>query len=275
MPRRRSSATGCRHHLLRSPGGHRSGGVRMSTSVETFTDSDGLVAAAGERLIDVIKAAIAARGRALVVLTGGGNGNRLMRFLARESGRIDWTKVHLFWGDDRYVTEDDDERNEKQARTELLDHVDIPARHVHAMPAAHGDSGNDLAAAALAYEQLLAANAEPGDPAPNFDVHLLGVGPEGHINSVFPDSPAVHEPTRLVIGVDDSPKPPPQRITLTLPAIQRSREVWMMVSGAEKADAVAAAIGGADPVSIPAAGGVGLQTTLWLLDEEAAAKLPG
>ena len=93
----------------------------MSTSVETFTDSDRLVAAAGERLIDVVNAAIAARGRALVVLTGGGNGNRLMRFLAAESARIDWTKVHLFWGDDRYVTEDDDERNEKQAREELLD----------------------------------------------------------------------------------------------------------------------------------------------------------
>src|SRR3984893_13236095 len=147
MPRRRSSATGCRHHLLRSPGGHRSGGVRMSTSVETFTDSDGLVAAAGERLIDVIKAAIAARGRALVVLTGGGNGNRLMRFLAKEAARIDWTNVHLFWGDDRYVNEDDDERNEKQAREELLSHIEIPARNVHALPAADGEFGNDIAAA--------------------------------------------------------------------------------------------------------------------------------
>jgi 6-phosphogluconolactonase len=126
----------------------------------------------------------------------------------------------------------------------------------------------------LSYEQLLAANAEPGDPAPNFDVHLLGVGPEGHINSLFPDSPAVHETTRLVVGVEDSPKPPPLRITLTLPAIQRSREVWMMVSGAEKADAVAAAIGGADPVSVPAAGAVGREDTVWFLDTQAAAKLP-
>src|ERR1700727_1486608 len=120
MPGRRSSATRRGHDLLFGVGGHRSGGVRMSTSVETFADSDGLVAAAGERLINVIDAAIAARGRALVVLTGGGNGNRLMRFLAGESARIDWTKVHLFWGDDRYVTEDDDERNEKKPRAELL-----------------------------------------------------------------------------------------------------------------------------------------------------------
>ena len=138
-------------------------------------------------MIGVIASAIAARGQALIVLTGGGNGNRLMRFLATESReRIDWSKVHLFWGDDRYVTEDDDERNEKQAREALLDHIDIPARNVHAMPAADGEFGNDLAAAALAYEQLLAANAESGEPAPNFDVHLLGVGPRRPHQLVVP-----------------------------------------------------------------------------------------
>jgi 6-phosphogluconolactonase len=246
----------------------------MSISVEKFDNSDGLVAAAGERLIGVVNAAIADRGRALVVLTGGGNGNRLMSFLATESERIDWTKVHLFWGDDRYVAEDDDERNEKQAREALLDHVDIPARNVHAMAAADGEFGNDLAAAALAYEQILAANAEPGDPAPNFDVHLLGVGPEGHINSLFPDTPAVRETTRMVVDVEDSPKPPPLRITLTLPAIQRSSEVWLLVSGAEKAEAVAAAIGGAAPVSIPAAGAIGREHTIWFLDAGAASELP-
>ena len=246
----------------------------MSTSTETFTDSDGLVAAAGERMINVIEAAIAARGKALVVLTGGGNGNRLLRFLGTQPGRVDWTKVHVFWGDDRYVAEDDDERNDKQAREALLDHVDIPARNVHPMPAADGEFGNDLAAAALAYEQILAANAEPGDPAPNFDIHLLGVGPEGHINSLFPDTPAVRETTRMVVDVEDSPKPPPQRITLTLPAIQRSREVWLLVSGAEKAEAVAAAVGGADPVSIPAAGAIGREHTIWFLDSGAASELP-
>jgi 6-phosphogluconolactonase len=246
----------------------------MSTSTETFTDSDGLVAAAGERMINVIEAAIAARGKALVALTGGGNGNRLLRFLGTQSGRVDWTKVHVFWGDDRYVAEDDDERNDKQAREALLDHVDIPARNVHPMPAADGEFGNDLAAAALAYEQILAANAEPGDSAPNFDIHLLGVGPEGHINSLFPDTPAVRETSRMVVDVEDSPKPPPQRITLTLPAIQRSREVWLLVSGAEKAEAVAAAVGGADPVSIPAAGAIGREHTIWFLDSGAASELP-
>jgi len=119
----------------------------------------------------------------------------------------------------------------------------------------------------------LAANADDGQPAPDFDVHLLGMGPEGHVNSLFPDTPAVRETERLVLGVPDSPKPPPQRITLTLPAVQRSREVWLVVSGAGKADAVAAAIGGAKPVDVPAAGAVGRDATVWLLDEDAASKL--
>jgi 6-phosphogluconolactonase len=247
----------------------------VSTVVEISPDSDALVGAAGRRLIEAIQDAVAARGRALIVLTGGGNGIGLLRYLGSHGQRIDWSKVHLFWGDDRYVPEEDDERNDKQARAALLDHIDIPSSNVHAMPASDGEFASDLAAAALAYEQVLAANAEPGDPTPNFDVHLLGMGPEGHINSLFPDTPAVRETTRMVVSVEDSPKPPPQRITLTLPAIQRSREVWLMVSGAAKAEAAAAAIGGADPVSVPAAGAVGLETTLWLLDKEAAAQLPG
>jgi 6-phosphogluconolactonase len=245
----------------------------VSIDVETFPDSGLLVEAAGNRLVNTIQTAVAARGRALIVLTGGGNGIALLQYRGTHGQQIDWSKVHLFWGDDRYVPEDDDERNYKQARAALLDHIDIPSGNVHAMPASDGEFGGDLAAAALAYEQVLAANAEPGYPTPNFDVHLLGMGPEGHINSLFPDTPAVRETTRMVVAVEDSPKPPPKRITLTLPAIRRSREVWLMVSGAAKAEAAAAAIGGADPVSIPAAGAVGLQTTLWLLDREAAARL--
>ncbi|BBZ44629.1 6-phosphogluconolactonase [Mycobacterium parmense] len=244
----------------------------MSTVVEIFPESQTLVAAAAKRLADSIQTAVAARDRALIVLTGGGNGIGLLKSLRAQP--IDWSKVHLFWGDERYVPEDDDERNEKQARAALLDHIDIPSSHVHAMPASDGEFGTDLAAAALSYEQLLAANAEPGQAVPNFDVHLLGMGPEGHINSLFPDTPAVLETARMVVPVEDCPKPPPRRITLTLPAVQRSREVWLLVSGAGKADAVAAAFAGAPPVSVPAAGAVGLETTLWLLDEEAAGKLP-
>ena len=99
------------------------------------------------------------------------------------------------------------------------------------------------------------------------------MGDEGHINSLFPHTPAVRETHRMVVGVDDSPKPPPRRITLTLPAVRRSREVWLVVSGEAKADAVAAALAGADPADIPAAGATGREATVWLLDAAAAAQL--
>ena len=100
-----------------------------------------LVESAGKRLIDTIQTAVAARGRALIVLTGGGNGIALMKYLGTHGQQIDWARVHLFWGDDRYVPEDDDERNDKQAREALLDHIDIPSSNVHAMPASDGEFG--------------------------------------------------------------------------------------------------------------------------------------
>jgi 6-phosphogluconolactonase len=245
----------------------------VSAIIEKYPDTDALVAAAGDRLVDAITDAIKKRGRALVVLTGGGTGIGLLKRVGEQADKIDWSKVHLFWGDDRYVPENDDERNDKQAREALLDHIDIPSANVHAMPASDGEFGDDLDAAALAYEHVLAANAGDGQTAPEFDVHLLGMGNEGHINSLFPETPAVRETRRLVVGVSDSPKPPPRRITLTLPAVQGSHEVWLVVSGAAKADAVAAAVGGAKPVDVPAAGAVGREATVWLLDDDAAAKL--
>ena len=136
------------------------------TVIEKYVDADALVAAAGERLVGAITGAIAARGAAFVVLTGGGTGVKLLKHLGAHGDAIDWSKVHLFWGDDRYVAADDDDRNDKQAREALLDHVDIPAANVHAMPASDGEFGDDIDAAALAYEQVLAANAPDGGPPP-------------------------------------------------------------------------------------------------------------
>ncbi|MCV7298930.1 6-phosphogluconolactonase [Mycobacterium barrassiae] len=245
----------------------------MSTVVEKYPDTAALVAAAGDRLVAAITDAISQRGRALIVLTGGGTGTGLLKRVREQGAGIDWSKVQLFWGDDRFVPADDDERNEKQAREALIDHVGIPAANVHAMAPSGGAFGDDLDAAAAAYAQVVAEYADDDQPTPDFDVHLLGMGGEGHINSLFPDTPAVRETTRMVVGVTDSPKPPPRRITLTLPAVQRSREVWLVVSGEAKADAVAAAIGGAEPVDLPAAGAVGREATVWLLDEAAASKL--
>jgi 6-phosphogluconolactonase len=245
----------------------------VNTVIEKYADTDALVTAAGDRLISAIAAAVAERGRASIVLTGGGTGIGLLKRAREKADAVDWSKVHLFWGDERFVPADDDERNEKQAREALIDHIDIPAGNVHAMPASDGAFGDDIDAAAADCVRVLAETAEPGEPTPDFDVHLLGMGPEGHINSLFPHTAATRETERLVVSVNDSPKPPPRRITLTLPAVQRSREVWLVVSGDGKADAVAAAIGGATPDDVPAAGGVGRDATVWLLDEAAASKL--
>ena len=245
----------------------------MNTVIEKYTDTAELVRAAGDRLVAAITDAIDKRGSAQIVLTGGGSGIGLLKRVGERSAEIDWSKVHVYWGDERFVPVDDDERNEKQAREALLDHIDIPAENVHPMAPSGGEFGDDLDAAAAAYDQVLAAHAVEGQPAPDFDVHLLGMGGEGHINSLFPHTPAVRERERLVVGVVDSPKPPPLRITLTLPAVQRSREVWLVVSGAAKADAVAAAVNGADPEEVPAGGAVGRIATVWLLDDGAAAKL--
>ena len=243
-------------------------------SSRTYSDTAALVAAAGDRLVDAIMSAVDARGQALVVLTGGGTGIGLLSIVGEHGDGIDWSKVHLFWGDDRFVPADDDERNEKQAREALLDHIDIPADNVHAMAPSDGEFGDDLDAAALDYEQRAGRQRRTtANPHRISTCTCSGMGGEGHINSLFPETPAVRETSRLVVGVADSPKPPPRRITLTLPAVQRSREVWLVVSGAAKADAVAAAIGGANPVDVPSAGAIGRDATVWLLDEDAASKL--
>jgi 6-phosphogluconolactonase len=185
--------------------------------------------------------------------------------------RVDWTAVDIWWGDERFVPADDAERNEKQARQALLDPVGVPAERVHAMPASDGPFAEPEDAAEW-YAGQLAAAAGDGD-VPVFDVLLLGMGPEGHVASIFPDSSAAGD-GRSVVAVRDCPKPPPTRISLTFPAINRAAEVWLLVSGAAKAPAVAQAVAGADRLELPAAGVHGTVATRWLLDADAASALP-
>lgn len=244
-----------------------------SVTVQTYDDSAALIEAAAAKLIDVIVDAQSARGVASVVLTGGGNGIGVLRALRADSGKVDWSKVEVFWGDERFVPAGHPDRNEVQAHEALLDHVPVDPARLHPMPYGDGAYAGDPDAAAHAYEHLLAAHAGDG-PIPDFDIHLLGMGGEGHVNSLFPDTDAVREETRFVVGVTDSPKPPAQRVTLTLPAVRRARRVWLLVAGADKAEAVAAAVGGADPVDIPSAGAIGAEETVWFLDRAAAANLP-
>jgi 6-phosphogluconolactonase len=143
------------------------------------------------------------------------------------------------------------------------------------MAASDGPYGNDPDTAASAYAEMLAAQARSEHHAgvPAFDILLLGMGGEGHTASIFPESPAVYEDERMVVPVRNCPKPPPTRISLTIPAIRRAKEVWVLTTGEAKADAVALALSGAGEVQIPVAGARGQVRTRWLLDKAAASKL--
>jgi 6-phosphogluconolactonase len=136
--------------------------------------------------------------------------------------------------------------------------------------------GDDPDRAADAYADELAAAARPEDHGdyPTFDILMLGVGPDGHVASLFPEKPALYEDHRTVVAVRGSPKPPPTRISLTMPVLKHAREVWFVVAGEDKARAAHLALSGAGQVQIPAAGPRGLRRTLWLLDRAAASQLP-
>lgn len=199
-------------------------------------------------------------GHARVVLTGGGAGIGLLRLLV--DADINWELVHIFFGDERNVVVTHPESNEGQAREALLDRIHIPEANIHGYGLGRGV---DLRDAAEAYQAVLHDFAPQG-----FDLHLLGMGGEGHINSLFPHTPAVVEKTALVVPVYDSPKPPPERTTLTLPAVRSADRVWLLVAGAEKAEAAAQVVADADPVEWPAAGARGLVDTTLFVAADAA-----
>jgi 6-phosphogluconolactonase len=210
-------------------------------------------------------------------LTGGGIGTASLAALAAAPARdaIDWSRLDIWWGDERFLPSGHPDRNETSARQALLDHVPVDPARVHPMPASDGPDGDDVEAAARRYAAELAAARRPEDhgPVPSFDVLLLGVGPDCHVASLFPGLPAVYD-ERPVVAVHGAPKPPPTRISLTFPAIQSAREVWLLAAGEEKAPAVRLALSGAGHVQVPAAGARGRQRTLWLIDQAAAAQLP-
>ncbi|GEE02753.1 6-phosphogluconolactonase [Gordonia spumicola] len=238
----------------------------MTPETLVFDSSAELVATARARFVDVVTAAQAARGVASVALTGGSNGIALLRALAEDSGDVDWSNVEIYWGDDRFVPSAHPERNSGQAFDALLNHVPVDPARIHVMAPSDGEFGHDIDAAAAAYGRLIGSDTV-------FDVHLLGMGGEGHVNSLFPHTAATAESTAPVVAVTDSPKPPPARITLTFPVINASREVWFLVSGEEKAEAVAAAHNGADRADWPCAGARGTTATVWFLDRAAASAL--
>jgi 6-phosphogluconolactonase len=242
---------------------------------EVFVHASGdlLASAAAARTVTRLADAVAAHGRAHLVLTGGGIGTKVMAAIAASPARdaVNWRLVDFWWGDERFLVTGDPERNETGARSALLDHLDVEESRVHVIPGPDGPDGDDPDAAAARYAAELAAASPGGVPA--FDVLMLGIGPEGHVASIFPDSPAA-QAGGSVVAVRNSPKPPPTRISLTFGALQAAREVWILASGAEKAEAVAGALSGVNQDKLPAAGARGRKRTLFLIDEAAASKLP-
>ncbi|WP_018023987.1 6-phosphogluconolactonase [Corynebacterium ulceribovis] len=237
-------------------------------SFSHHSDLDSLVAAARAEFCRVVEAKQAGGGDAYVVLTGGGAGIGLLRALRADSGAIDWQRVHVFFGDERFVPAADGDRNALQAREALLNHVDIPAAQIHEIAASDGEFGDDPDAAAAAYAAVIADQAPEG-----YDIHLLGMGGEGHINSIFPHTAEVAEGAPPVMAVRNCPKPPPTRVTLTLPEIHRAQHVWLLVAGQEKAQAVRGIAGGLPARDLPAAGVQGQQSTIVFVDAAAASEL--
>jgi 6-phosphogluconolactonase len=208
-----------------------------------------------------------------VVLTGGSISRAVHAAMAASDRRPDWSRVDIWWGDERYVASDDEERNSGQAWRDLLSRVGPDPARVHAMPAAD-DGFLDVEAAAWDHGQALEqAMATRTSAEPWFEVLMLGIGPDGHCASLFPGRAEVRSQA-VVLGVRDSPKPPPERITMGLPTLNRARHVLFVATGSEKAQAVARSVAGENVLATPAAGPRGLETTTWYVDDAAAAALP-
>lgn len=252
--------------------------------VSIHPDSGLLAASVAARLVTSLVDIQNERGTATVVLTGGTLGIGALRAVADSPARsaVDWSAVDFWWGDERFLPAAHQDRNAVQARAALLDQLDIPADRIHEFGSSDEFSDQDEAAGDYAARLQQAAEKEAAlgiklrdSRLPRFDVLLLGVGPDAHVASLFPEMAGIRTKGATVVGVQGAPKPPPERISLTLEAINSSEEVWLAVAGKDKAGAVGLALAGAGPVQVPAAGARGRKKTLWLIDQEAAGQLPG
>jgi 6-phosphogluconolactonase len=242
-------------------------------SIEILPDAETLALRAADLFALAAQEAAAARGRFAVALSGGETPRAFYGMLARQqfSQKVPWRRVHLYWGDERCVSADDPASNYGMAREAFIKHVSLPTVNVHRV---RGEEQPEVAAADYARElQALAALERPRSDLPVFDLVHLGLGRDGHVASLFPRGEALEEEDRLAV-VSEAPDGSP-RVTLTYPAINAARNVWFIVSGAEKAGMVAEVIEGLRvPKAVPAQGVSPVHgKLLWLLDEAAAAEL--
>lgn len=217
----------------------------MSTpQVERFDSPEALASEVASRFLDVLADAQAAGRTPHVALTGGTIADKIHQEIARQADAsgVDWGAVDFWWGDERYVAPDSPDRNAVQARKAFLDAVG--ATRVHEMPSTAAACSVDEGARAYAAE---IRNSSGGD----FDIVMLGMGPDGHVASLFPGFPQVDVTDEIAVGVTGSPKPPPERISLTVEALCRAKRVWFVVADEEKLPVAERAISGDQ--SLPAA----------------------
>lgn len=237
--------------------------ARVEVVVQPGTSE--LAAAVGRRLRAVVEQATAAETPVEIGLTGGSMGGASVAALVAEHERepLDLSGVGLWWGDERYLPLGDPERNDTQADEAGLPRLGLPDRRVHRVPGPEGSS--DVEDAAARYAQELRSVGRGG-----FEVLMLGVGADGHVASLFPGHPAQLTADAITVAVRDAPKPPPERVSLTFEAMERTREVWFVVAGADKAQAVRDGLAGAGPQVSSAAQVHGTVRTVWFLDEDVA-----
>jgi 6-phosphogluconolactonase len=243
--------------------------VSTQPRIEVHESAEALATAVAGELLARIADAQSAGHEPQIALTGGSIADAVHRELARLSAdaEVDWSRVVVWWGDERFVAPDSPDRNAGGARAALLDQVGVDPAKVHEMPSTA--DAPDVDAGAEAYAEAVRTFGKGA-----FDVLMLGVGPDGHIASLFPGFPQLDAGDRIAVGVTGSPKPPPERISLTFAALNRSASVWFLVSGEGKAAAVASALAeGTDPHETPAAGVRGTEETIWFLDRPAASRL--
>ena len=246
----------------------------MTRRVLVFDDSSALAdAVAAEFRVRAAAWLAEHDGPMHIALTGGRTGAATFAAIGTLTGHdIDWSRIHLWWGDERWLPAGDAERNDTLAQTALLDRIDIPAENVHRVASA--DSGLTLDDAAVDYQRQLEQFDAHGWGHPEFALVFLGVGPDGHIASLFPHRRGINVTDVPVIAVPDSPKPPAERISLTRPVLNSASHVWLMLTGADKAAALGLALAGASRDEVPAAGIKGRAETVYFVDTAAASHVP-
>jgi len=244
----------------------------MKPEIRLFKDLEELSRAAAVLFVEQCARAIGERNRFLVALNGGSTPNRLFQLLATDfREQVDWTNAHIFWGDERCVPPDDPGSSYGQAREVLLSHIRMPDSNIHRVKGELGplEASKD-------YSLILKDFASPNLEWPRFDLVYLGMGEDGHTASLFPGSPVdVSKPTMPVTAhYQDRPA---NRVTLTPVVFNGARMVAFMVTGEKKAQTLAEVLSGRyNPELYPAQRIEPKEGRLiWLVDEDAASRLPG